>query len=61
MARLSRPTTFISVLVVFAPVFSKHVRQHVKVLIAQKLPLYASPAALRQGLLYGVMETKTRG
>jgi len=28
---------------------------------AQKLPVYASPAALIQGLFYGVMETKARG
>jgi len=28
---------------------------------AQKLPRYASPAALRLGLLYGVMETEARG
>ena len=30
---LSRPTTFISVIAVFAPVFSKPVWQHVKVLL----------------------------
>jgi hypothetical protein len=33
MAMLSLPTTFISVMAVFAPVFSKPVWQHVKVLI----------------------------